>query len=153
LRREETDILIIHTGYHRYQQDLSGESEVHYFYRHPGPSREFAQWCLQMQFNWLGVNCGSQDHPMNTGLRGKRLEEDLAFCRRHGVKSVSEIFPQGHWQVMHRALFSHGIIHVENVGGEIQRVLNRCCVVGCFPLKIRAESAPCRLAAFVKKQH
>jgi arylformamidase len=28
------DILIIHTGYHRFQKDLPGESEVRYFFRH-----------------------------------------------------------------------------------------------------------------------
>ncbi len=147
------DILIIHTGYHRFQQDLSGESEARYFYRHPGPSREFAQWCIQTQLYWLGVDCGSQDHPMNTGLRGKRPEEDLAFCRRHRVNSVGEIFPQEHWQIMHRALFSHGIIHVENVGGDIHKVLNRRCAIGSFPLKIRTESSPCRLAVFIEKEH
>ena len=30
---------------------------------------EFAKWCAEMQIKWLGVDCGSADHPMNTKIR------------------------------------------------------------------------------------
>jgi arylformamidase len=144
------DVLIIHTGYHRFQSDRAEADAVRYFYRHPGPRGEFARWCLEMELNWLGIDCGSQDHPMNTGLRGRIPEEDRAFCRKHGVDGIGEIFPQDDWQIMHKALFPRGVIHVENVGGDVKKVLNRRCVIGCFPLRINTESAPCRLAAFVE---
>ena len=46
LRIERGDILVIHTGYHRYYPenwaDRSGMDETRYFIRHPGPTREFA---------------------------------------------------------------------------------------------------------------
>lgn len=144
------DILVIHTGYHRFQWGRAEADPVRYFYRHPGPRGEFARWCLEMKLNWLGIDCGSQDHPMNTGLRGRIPEEDRAFCRKHGIDGIDPIFPPDELQIMHRALFPHGIIHVENMGGEIGKVLNKRCVIGCFPLRIEAESAPCRAAAFVE---
>ncbi len=146
------DILIIHTGYHRYQEDQPECDEIKYFYRHPGPNQDFAEWCLEMEFNYLGIDGGSQDHPLNTGLQGRRPSEDLAFCKKHGVDSVTDIFPRSNWQLMHSNLFPVGMIHVENVGGEISKVLNKRCIIACFPLKLAAESAPCRLAAFVKKE-
>ncbi len=147
------DIVIIHTGYHQYQADQPNEDEIKYFFRHPGPNLDFAKWCLEMQFNWLGIDGGSQDHPLNTGLQGRSAKEDEAFCKKHGVKAVSEIFPRSNWQLMHSELFPSGIIHVENVGGEIAKVLNRRCIIGCIPLKLEAESAPCRVVAFVEKGH
>ena len=63
------DILIINTGYHRYSWDQKGSDEIRYFVRHPGPSPGFHEWCLKMKIKWIGVDCGSADHPMNTIIR------------------------------------------------------------------------------------
>lgn len=76
---------------------------------------------------------------------------DEEFCKQHNVKSVSEIFPRKTWALMHTQLFKHGITHVENLGGEIDQVLNRRVIIGCFPLKLVAESAPCRAVAWLKR--
>jgi arylformamidase len=32
--------------------------------QHPGPDREFAEWCKAKKIRWIGVDCGSADHPM-----------------------------------------------------------------------------------------
>lgn len=146
------DILIINTGYHRYQPGQPNHDELAYFYRHPGPREDFAEWCLEMEFNYLGIDAGSQDHPLNTGLQGRLPAEDAAFCATHGVNSVHDIFPRKNWQLMHSRLFGKGIIHVENVGGEIDKVLNKRCIIATMPLKLIAESAPCRMVAFVEKK-
>jgi len=51
---------------------------------------------------------------------------------------------------MHRLPFSNGITHVENMGGEVEQVLNRRCLIGAFPMPIEGgEASPCRLVAFV----
>ena len=63
------DILIINTGYHRYGWDQPEADEVRYMVKHPGPTMEFAKWCAEMQIKWIGVDCGSADHPMNTKIR------------------------------------------------------------------------------------
>jgi kynurenine formamidase len=145
------DILFVNTGYHKYQFDQPEADEIAYFFRHPGPKQEFADWCLEMDFNYLGVDGGSMDHPHNTGLQ-KRLErEDRAFCEKHGVKDVTEIFPRTNWQLMHNQLFAKGCIHIENLGGEIDKCLNKRCILACYPLKLNAESSPCRVVAYVKK--
>ncbi len=145
------DILIIHTGYHKYQVDQTEPDVIKYYYRHPGPNFEFAQWCIDMKINYLGIDGGTQGHPINV-LQGRNPAEDEAFCKKHGVKTLYEIFPKETWQFMHKLLFPHGIIHIENMGGDIRKAVNKRCIIGCFPLKIRAESSPCRAVAFMKKE-
>ena len=63
------DILIINTGYHRYGWNEPEADEVRYMVKHPGPTREFATWALKRKIKWIGVDCGSADHPMNTKIR------------------------------------------------------------------------------------
>jgi kynurenine formamidase len=71
------------------------------------------------------------------------------FEAKHG-KSISELLPDSDYQVMHFALFPHGVIHIENAGGEIDKVLNRRIMVGCFPWRFKGgEAAFCRFVAFV----
>jgi kynurenine formamidase len=46
--------------------DQKTGDENRYFVMHPGPSPDFDEWCMKMQNKWIGVDCGSADHPMNT---------------------------------------------------------------------------------------
>lgn len=144
------DILFIHTGYWKYAPGLSKEDDIRYFYKHPGPKMEFAKWCKKMKFKYLGIDGGSQDHPLNTGLQGRIPFVDEEFCKRHKVEGVQDIFPRKTWQLMHSELFKHEIIHVENLGGDISKIANKRAIIGTFPLKLISESAPCRVVAWVK---
>lgn len=65
----EGDILIIHTGFHHFGWDMPTANEVRYMVQHPGPDREFAEWAKRKHLRWIGVDCGSADHPMNTIIR------------------------------------------------------------------------------------
>ncbi|MGE5485991.1 MAG: cyclase family protein [Ignavibacteriales bacterium] len=148
----EGDILIIHTGYHHYSWDQPKADEVRYMTRHPGPTREFADWCLKTRIKWIGVDCGSADHPMNTKIRewmpGPAKECD-AFMRRRYGKSMEELLPAADYQVMHIALFPHNLIHAENIGGQIDEILGRRLIIGCFPWRfVGGESSISRIVAF-----
>ena len=65
----EGDILIIHTGFHHYGWDQPTADEIAYMVKHPGPDRELAEWAKAKKLRWIGVDCGSADHPMNTIIR------------------------------------------------------------------------------------
>jgi len=150
------DILIINTGYNRYGWDQPESDEFRYFVRHPGPSADFHEWALEMEFKWIGVDCGSADHPMNTIIRDwhpkpfaaaeKKLIEDYG-------KTWDEMFPPGeYYQVMHLNLFPKGLVHAENLGGEINEVSNKRVWIGLFPLRgIELESSMCRIIAMEAK--
>src|SRR5438132_458289 len=63
---------------------------------------------------------------------------------------VEERFPEEHLFCMHREPFRHGVIHAENLGGDLALVLNRRCVVGAFPWKfVGGEASICRIVAFL----
>jgi len=147
------DILIINTGYNRYAWDQEGADELRYFVKHPGPGPEFHQWVLDMKIKWIGVDCGSADHPMNTIIRqwhpARFIEAEKKIKEQYNGKSWDEVFPQDiYYQVMHLKLFPKKIVHAENLGGEINLVKNKRAWIGCFPLKgIELESAMCRIVA------
>jgi kynurenine formamidase len=147
------DILIINTGYHKYAWDQPGSDEVRYFVKHPGPSPEFHEWALKMKIKWIGVDCGSADHPMNTIIRNwhpKRFDEAEAKLKKTYGKSWDTMFPPDtFYQVMHLKLFPKGLVHAENIGGEIAKLSNKRCWIGLFPLRgIELESSMCRVVAF-----
>ncbi len=146
------DILVINTGYNRYAWDQPACDEVRYFVKHPGPNPDFHKWAMDMQFKWIGVDCGSADHPMNTIIRnwhpGLFVEAEKKLIQRYG-KSWDEMFPpETYYQVMHLKLFPKGIVHAENLGGDINQIRNRRVWIGCFPLRgVEFESSMCRIVA------
>lgn len=156
------DILIIHTGFHRYYQGQPQQDLVRYFTMHPGGSVRLARWMADMEIRWWGIDAGSGDHPMNTTIRTMRPDVLAKFEAKVGM-SYSEFFGGDYEYVhhmsgrevfsdifpMHHLAFQDGCIHAENVGGDIETVLNRRAVIGAFPWKIEGgEACPCRIMAF-----
>ena len=155
------DILIVHTGFHRYWQGKPQQDLVRYFCMHPGGNAELAQWMLDMEIRWWGIDAGSADHPMNTVIRDLRPDVRAEFEAKIGM-SCEDYFGDyrythhlsgrevtGTMFPMHYLAFPGGVLHAENVGGDIERVLNERCVIGAFPWKIEGgEASICRIMAF-----
>jgi kynurenine formamidase len=149
----EGDILLIHTGFHHYGWDQPTADEVRYMIKHPGPDREFAEWAKRKKLRWIGVDCGSADHPMNTKIREwmpvQAAACDLHFKDRYG-KSLDQVFTADKYQLMHLEMFKYGLIHAECVGGDIDLLLNRRARIGCFPWRfVDGESSIARIVAMV----
>ncbi len=159
---ERGDILVIHTGYHAYyNEDWSPATRDHHkdagpnlprsFLRHPGPQAEFCRWVLDRGIRWMAVDAISTDHPFNTAVR--RARPDLIPEVEAKIKMpLEEAFPWPRdYQATHTMLFPKGVYHVENVGGEIDRVLNKRVWIGCFPFRFKGgEAAFCRVVAFTQ---
>ncbi|MFA6583632.1 MAG: hypothetical protein WCS77_04975, partial [Elusimicrobiaceae bacterium] len=114
---------------------------------------EFHKWALKMKFKWIGVDCGSADHPMNTIIRNwhpKSFAEADAKIKKLYGKTWDELFPlETYYQVMHLKLFPEKIVHAENIGGEINQLSNQRAWIGAFPLRgIELESSMCRIVAW-----
>jgi kynurenine formamidase len=158
---EKGDILILHTGYHQYYEGRPKQDLVRSFCLHPGGKLELLEWMLDMKIKWWGIDCGSGDHPMNTTIRFMRRDLCHRFEQQVGM-SVDEYFP--HYEYRHKLsdrlvtnnifpfhnyAFQEGLIHAENVGGDIDKALNTRCIIGAFPWKYEGlESCPCRIVAF-----
>ena len=149
----EGDILLVHTGFHHYGWDQPTADEIAYMVKHPGPDREFAEWCKAKKLRWLGVDCGSADHPMNTIVRDwmprQARQADQHFREKYGMP-LAEFYDDSKYQLMHLEMFNVGIIHAECVGGDIDLLLNQRVTIGCFPWRlVDGESCIARIVAFV----
>ncbi len=150
---KEGDILIIHTGYHHFGWDQPTANEIRYMVMHPGPDREFAEWAKAKKLRWIGVDCGSADHPMNTIIRDwmprQARQAEKVFKKKYGMP-LAEFFDDSKYQLMHLEMFPYGIIHAECVGGEIDLLVNRRVQVGFFPWRfVDGESCIGRCVAFL----
>jgi len=147
------DILVIKTGYHKYGWNSPDSDEFRYMIRHPGPSPDFGDWCIEMDIKWLAVDCVAMEHPMNTIQRDwhpKTFEEaNQKLIEQYGA-GWDEIYPfDKYYQDMHLNLFPKGIIHAENLGGELADLESGRYYIGCFIQK-GMELASCwaRFVAF-----
>lgn len=154
----EGDILIIHTGWHRYWEGRAQQDLVRYFCMHPGGGMDLLNWMLKRRIKWFGVDCGSGDHAMNTSIRHMRPDLATRFEKRF-AKSPAEFF--GTFEYVHKKsgrlveedifpfhslAFQEGLIHAENVGGDIELTLNQRGLIGAFPWRYEGlEACPCRL--------
>jgi arylformamidase len=123
---------------------------------HPGPDREFAEWAKKKKLRWIGVDCGSADHPMNTIIRDwmprQARQADRVFKKKYGLPLV-EYFDDSKYQLMHLEMFPFGIIHAECIGGEIDLIVNRRVQIGFFPWRfVDGESSIGRCVAILDDQ-
>jgi kynurenine formamidase len=150
----EGDILIIHTGYHHFGWDHGTADEIRYMVKHPGPDREFADWAKAKKLRWIGVDCGSADHPMNTIIRDwmprQARQAEQVFQEKYGM-SLAEFYDDSKYQLMHIEMFPFHIIHAECLGGDIDLLCNRRATIGFFPWRfVDGESSIGRCVAFVE---
>jgi kynurenine formamidase len=149
----EGDILIIKTGWNKFGWISKESDEFRYMVKHPGPSPDFSAWAIKMKIKWIGVDAVSADHPMNTIIRNWHpklfVEAEKKLEAKYG-KKWDEMFPQEtYYQVMHLKLFPKKLVHAENIGGEIDKLSNKRCWLGFFPLNgIEMESAMGRVVAW-----
>jgi arylformamidase len=150
---KEGDILIIHTGYHHFGWDQPFANEIRYMVMHPGPDREFADWAKKKKLRWIGVDCGSADHPMNTIIRDwmprQRKQAEIVFKKKFN-QTIEEFYDDSKYQLMHLEMFPFGIIHAECLGGDLDLLVNRRVQVGFFPWRfVDGEASIGRCVAFV----
>ena len=104
---------------------------------------------LKRGVRWIAVDAGSADHPMNTVIRRIRADEAEEAEVKLG-RSLDQIFPKADYQIMHTLLFPHDVVHIENLGGQLDEVLDRKIRFGCFPWRFQGgEAALCRAVAIL----
>ncbi|HMQ55059.1 MAG TPA: cyclase family protein [Anaerolineae bacterium] len=149
----EGDILLLKTGWHRYGWDSPDSDEFRYMIKHPGPSADYSQWCIDKKIKWIGIDAVSADHPMNTIQRifhPKTFEEANEKLKRDFGQDWDQMFPlDKFYQDTHLNLFPKGIVHAENLGGDIARAESGRYFIGAFVQKaMEAESMWGRFVAF-----
>ena len=154
------DILLLHTGWHRHYEGQPQQDLVKYFCYHPGPNLDTLHWMLKRKIKWWGMDTGSCDHAMNTSIRAMRPDLAAQFTKLHGKtpgeffgtfeyihkksgrRVTSDVFPFHNWA------FQEGLLHAENLGGDIELMLNKRALIGAFPWRYQGlEGCPCRIVA------
>ena len=132
----EGDILILKTGWYKYGWISPDSDEFRYMIRHPGPSPDFSQWCVDKKLKWLGIDAVSQDHPMNTIQRiwhPKTFEEANRKLMDTFGKDWDEMYPlDKYYQDTHLNLFPKKIVHAENLGKDIAQAESGRYYIGCY---------------------
>lgn len=158
----EGDLLILHTGWHKYAQFGETPDEEKYIHVHPGAHRDMVSWLLKKKIHIWGVDCISTDHPMDLpigrflgkGMHG-HCDKVRAKCEaKFGKENMDDLFPDADYQMTHNQLFPHNCMHIENLGGDIAdpKLQNKRLNIGCFPWKFKGgEAAFCRAVAFVEE--
>src|SRR5438445_4244085 len=154
------DLLLLHTGWHRYADFGATPDEERYYHYPPGAHPDLVPWLLEKKIHVWGVDCVSTDHPMNLPIgrflgKGAHGQCDKVRAKAEqkfgGKAAVEKMFPDSAYQLTHNALFPKDCIHIENLGGEIDapELQNKRLIVGCFPWKFKGgEAAFCRTVAF-----
>ena len=99
----------------------------------------------------VGHDTQANDHPLATAIGPQRngpLHPHLAEEYREwsGGRDWKDDFPE--WEPVHRILFRNGIMGIENVGGDIDKVTGKRCHFRLLPLELgprrRLHRAPGR---------
>lgn len=148
VRVEDEDIVIVHTGYHRFTFDVPGADEVRYFWRHPGALGTLAQWAVDRRLRWIGFDMASPDHPLNSNLRRLIPEHDVRRAEQRLGAPLAEVFPSEGFQAFHVIACRAGVPIVENIGGAIDQLLGQRFTAYAFPWRfVRGEAAMVRVVA------
>src|SRR5947199_4829054 len=82
LEVKKGDIVVFHTGWHRFYNGRPEEDEERYFLRHPGGDRSLAEWIVEMKLAWTAVDCGSAANRLTTPTRVNGPEPPPSTGRR-----------------------------------------------------------------------
>jgi len=157
---KDGDMLLLHTGWHKYAQFGDEPDEIRYIHYHPGAHPKMVDWLLKKKIKIWGVDEISTDHPMNLpigrflgkGMHG-HCDKVQAKCEaKFGKEKMKELFPEDAYQLTHNGLFPHNCMHIENLGCDISlpKLQNKRLTLGCFPWKFKGgEAAFARVVAFM----
>lgn len=159
----EGDILILHTGWHKYGEYGDEADEERYIHMHPGAHPDMTDYLIEKNIKIWGVDAVSTDHPMDLPIGrflGKGTFGHWKRVREKAIEvfgseeKVDELFPEEDYQLTHNELFPHNCMHAENLGGEISapKIQNKRMKIGVFPWKFKGgEAAFARVVAFLEE--
>ncbi len=146
------DYAIIVTGWHRLYSDSD-----RYFLWSPGLSEAAGEWLVEQGASGFGIDCQALDHPCASYMaahgpgplvpRVIDLYENTFFPGR----KAKEDHPK--WEPVHEVFLKRNIPAWENVGGDVDKVLGKRCVVCAFPTRwYMGDGSIVRMVAFIDKK-
>jgi kynurenine formamidase len=118
------EIVILNTGWHRYWSSEKGrEGTQEYSRDFPGLAPDCARWLRKKEVRCVMIDTPALDTPAN-------------------LRSLP-------WPC-HQELYESNIPGVENIGGDVDSVTGKRCLIICSPVKfVRGDAFPVRVVALV----
>ncbi|MBX2836723.1 MAG: cyclase family protein [Gammaproteobacteria bacterium] len=139
------DLVLVVTGWHRRYSD-----SLEYFGDAPGLSLEAAEWLVEKQIGLLGIDTPQVDHPMATSLADHRGGPQMNRVVQK-YRDATGLDPEKEhpiWNGAHKVLLAAGIPTIENVGGDVDELLNTQALIHALPWKFDGgDACPVRLVA------
>ena len=144
----EGDIVLLYTGWDRYNWTKPTRDDVTYFDRHPGPQPEVCDYLVERRVKMFGGDLASMDHSLHVRVRYFRPDLVKEYEAQTG-KPVDETLPMKDFEHIHYHMAKANIPMLENLGGEMAEVAGRRVDVGAFPWRWEnGEGCICRVVAF-----
>ena len=111
------------------------------------------EWFVEKKVKVVGHDTQANDHPLATAIGPQRngpLHPHLAeeYNEWSGGRDWKDDFPE--WEPVHRMLFKNGILGIENVGGDLDKVTGKRCTFAFFPWNWdRGDGCIIRLVAII----
>lgn len=144
------DYAIIVTGWHHLYSDSD-----RYFLWSPGLSEEAGEWLVAQGASGFGIDCQALDHPLASYMAengpGPLVPRVIdAYKIFYPDRNAKADHPN--WEPVHEVFLKRNIPAWENVGGDVDKVLGKRCVVCAFPTRwYMGDGAIVRMIAFIDK--
>lgn len=145
------DYCIIVTGWHRLYSDSD-----RYFLCSPGLTRDAALYIRdELHASGFGIDIQALDHPLCSYMAkngpGPLVPRVMEYAEQFGLDLNDPDF--SYWEPVHEVFLSKNIPGYENVGGDVDKVLGKRCVVCAFPTRwYMGDGSKVRMVAFIDKK-
>ncbi len=141
------DFVTIITGWHHKYSD-----SLEYFGCSPGLSKVGADWLVDKGVMLLAMDTPQIDHPLATSLGDHRggplMNRVVDLYKYESGNDPKEDFPE--WNIAHKTLLGAGIPTIEQVGGDVDDLLNKRATFQAAPWNWdKGDACPVRFVAMI----
>ncbi len=141
------DFVTIITGWHHKYSD-----SLEYFGCSPGLSKDGAEWLVDKGVMLLAMDTPQIDHPLATSLGDHRggplMNRVVDLYKYESGNDPKEDFPE--WNIAHKTLLGAGIPTIEQVGGDVDDLLNKRATFQAAPWNWdKGDACPVRFVAMI----
>ncbi len=145
----ENDILIIYFNWKRFNWEGPERNEQTFFCKHPGPDPSVTDWLIEKRVKWVASDAPAFEHPWNLMIKNYRPDLVREWEQKTGLK-VDDVHLEDHYLHCHRRMMKENLMHVDNVGGDVDKVVGKRIYVMAFPWRfVGGEACICRLVGWV----
>jgi len=141
------DFVAIVTGWHHKYAD-----SLEYFGCSPGLSKDGAEWLVDKGVMLLAMDTPQIDHPLATSLGDHRggplMNRVVDLYKDETGNDPKKDFPE--WNIAHKTLLGAGIPTIEQVGGDVDDLLNTRATFQAAPWNWdKGDACPVRFVAMI----